>query len=75
MGFVSRLFQNTLGEKVATLVPVSTDLAGAHLKLGIVYAHEGLLDDAEPEFRAAIAAGEDPGLARKLIQSVRKMRR
>jgi len=61
--------------KAATLAPVTTELAGSHLKLGIVYANEGLLDDAEQELRAAIAAGEDPALARKLLQSVKQMRR
>ena len=68
-------FKILSAEKAATLAPVNTDLAGSHLKLGIVYAHEGLLDDAEQEFRAAIAAREDPALARKLLQSVRQMRR
>ena len=68
-------FKILSAEKTATLAPVTTELAGSHLKLGIVYAHEGLLDDAEQEFRAAIAAGEDPALARKLLQSVRQMRR
>ena len=51
------------------------ELAGSHLKLGVVYAHDGLLDDAEQEFRAAITAGEDVTLARKLLQSVKQMRR
>ena len=68
-------FKILSAEKTATLAPVTTELAGSHLKLGIVYAHEGLLDDAEQEFRAAIAAGEDSALARKLLQSVRQMRR
>jgi hypothetical protein len=68
-------FKILSAEKTATLAPVTTELAGSHLKLGIVYAHEGLLDDAEREFRAAIAAGEDSALARKLLQSVRQMRR
>ena len=68
-------FKILSAEKTATLAPVTTELAGTHLKLGIVYAHEGLLDDAEQEFRAAIAAGEEPALARKLLQSVRQMRR
>ena len=51
-----------------------TELAGSHLKLGVVYAHEGLLDDAEQEFRAAITTGEDVALARKLLQNVKEMR-
>jgi lipopolysaccharide biosynthesis regulator YciM len=54
---------------------VIIELAGSPLKLGVVYAHEGLLDDAEQEFRAAITAGEDVTLARKLLLSVKQMRR
>jgi len=68
-------FRILSAEKTATLAPVITELAGSHLKLGVVYAHEGLLDDAEQEFRAAITAGEDVTLARKLLQSVKQMRR
>ena len=68
-------FRILSAEKTATLAPVITELAGSHLKLGVVYAHEGLLDDAEQEFRAAITAGEDVTLARKLLLSVKQMRR
>jgi len=69
-----RVFRILSAEKTA-LAPVITELAGSHLKLGVVYAHEGLLDDAEQEFRAAITAGEDVTLARKLLLSVKQMRR
>ena len=68
-------FKILSAEKTATLAQVTAELAASHLKLGVVYAHEGLLDDAEQEFRAAITAGEDSSLARKLLQSLRKMRR
>jgi len=68
-------FKILSAEKTATLALVSTELASSHLKLGVVYANEGLLDDAEKEFSAAITAGEDPPLARKLLQSLRQMRR
>jgi len=68
-------FKILSAEKTAALAPVTTELAESHLKLGIVYAHEGLLDDAEQQFRAAIAGGEDPALARKLLQSLSQMRR
>ena len=66
-------FRILSAEKTA-LAPVITELAGSHLKLGVVYAHEGLLDDAEQEFRAAITTGEDVALARKLLQNVKEMR-
>jgi len=67
-------FRILSAEKTATLAPVIIELAGSHLKLGVVYAHEGLLDDAEQEFRAAITTGEDVALARKLLQNVKEMR-
>jgi hypothetical protein len=68
-------FKILSSEKAAALTRASTELAGSHLKLGIVYAHEALLDDAEREFRAAIVANQDAALARKLLQSSRQMRR
>ena len=68
-------FKIISSRKATSLAQVANELAGSHLKLGIVYAHEGLLDDAERELRAAIVAGEDAALARKLLQSTRQMRR
>jgi len=68
-------FKVLSSERAAILSRVSTEMAGSHLKLGIIYAHDGLLDDAEREFRAAIAANQDAALARKLLQSARQMRK
>jgi predicted anti-sigma-YlaC factor YlaD len=46
-----------------------------HLTLGIIYAHHGLLDDAERELETAIASQQSPELARKLLQNLKAMRR
>jgi len=68
-------FKVLSGEKTTALARVATELAGSHLKLGIIYVQEGLLDDAEQEFRAAMVGGDESARARKLLQSVRQMRR
>jgi hypothetical protein len=68
-------FKILSSEKASALSGISSEIANSHLKLGIVYAHDGLLDDAEREFRAAIAADEDAAIARKLLQAARQMRR
>jgi Putative zinc-finger len=51
------------------------ELAGSHLELGIIYAHNGLLDDAEREFRAALRRNQGAATARKLLQNVSRVRR
>ena len=68
-------FKTLSSERAAALTRVPGEIAGSHLKLGIVYAHEGLLDDAEREFRSAIAADQDAALARKLLISVRNSKK
>lgn len=47
----------------------------SHLARGIIYAHTGLLDDAEREFRTALRRNQEPATARKLLQNVSTMRR
>jgi hypothetical protein len=47
----------------------------SHLRAGIIYAHNGLLDDAERELQTAIEKGEQSALAGKLLESVKAMRR
>ena len=46
-----------------------------HLTLGIIYAHHGLLDDAERELEAASQTQQSLELARKLLQEIKAMRR
>lgn len=47
----------------------------SHLALGVFYARVGLLDEAEPEFERLIKLNPQSELARKLLQSVRSMRK
>jgi anti-sigma factor ChrR (cupin superfamily) len=49
--------------------------AGSHLELGIIYAHNGLLDDAEREFQIALRQNQGAATARKLLQDVSVVRR
>jgi anti-sigma factor RsiW len=46
----------------------------AHLILGILYAHNGLLDEAEGELQMAVDQHQEADTARKLLQSVKAMR-
>ena len=47
----------------------------SHLARGAVYARAGLLDDAERELRALLAANPNSQVAKELLQSVRAKRR
>ena len=49
--------------------------AGRHLVLGLSYAQAGLLDEAEREFRALVAANPGSPLAKKLLRDVGAKRR
>jgi hypothetical protein len=46
-----------------------------HLGLGVLYARAGLLDEAEREFQAELKASPNSTIARKLLESVRSMRK
>lgn len=48
--------------------------ADSHLILGTIYAHNGLLDEAEREFQMAIDQNQDADKAKKLLQSVKALR-
>lgn len=61
--------------RARALQRIAKERAGSHLILGIVYAHNGLLDDAEREFQKAIDRSQEASLARKLSESVKAMRR
>lgn len=45
--------------------------AGNHLMLGLVYARNGLLSEAETHFKALLAANPTSALARQLLQRLR----
>jgi hypothetical protein len=46
-----------------------------HLGLGVLYARAGLLGEAEMEFRALVQNNPRSDTARKLLQSVRSMKK
>jgi hypothetical protein len=57
--------------KFVELERVKRSYSNSHLLLGILYAQAGLLDDAEREFRALLAANPKSTLAQKLLRNVR----
>jgi hypothetical protein len=50
------------------------DYAGSHLILGVLYARAGLLDSAESEFQALLAANPESQVAQQLLRNVRELR-
>ncbi|HEV2799828.1 MAG TPA: hypothetical protein VGW12_04990 [Pyrinomonadaceae bacterium] len=46
-----------------------------HLELGLIYAHHGLLDEAEREFRFSLKENRQAAMAKKLIASLQRLRR
>lgn len=60
--------------KAGELQRLAKERPGAHLILGAIYAHNGLLDEAEREFQTAIARHQDADRAKKLLQSLKALR-
>ena len=48
---------------------------GSHLMLGVLYSQNGLMDDAEREFKALLKANPKSVIARKLANSILALRR
>ena len=61
-------------EKVLPLTRFRQAAGRSHIALGVYYAREGLMDEAEREFAALAQANADSTLARSLLQSVRSLR-
>ncbi|MCW3052901.1 MAG: hypothetical protein JWN14_2071 [Chthonomonadales bacterium] len=61
-------------ERAAVLERAQTTLGHSHLAMGVLYAQEGLLDDAEREFQALSRTNANSDLVRSLLESVRAMR-
>jgi hypothetical protein len=49
--------------------------SNSHLALGVFYARAGLLDEAEREFQSLVKLNPDSELPKKLVQSVRGIRK
>jgi anti-sigma factor RsiW len=60
--------------KAGELQRLAREHADAHLILGAIYAHNGLLDEAERELQTAIDKNQDGERAKKLLHSVKAMR-
>ena len=54
---------------------VRRSLPDYHLGLGVLYARAGLLDEAEREFQAELKSNPRSTVARRLLQSLRDMKR
>lgn len=46
----------------------------SHLGLGLLYAHEGMISEAEREFRALVNQNPDSAVAKRLLKDVRSWR-
>jgi hypothetical protein len=68
-------FQILSGSKTREVRQAVKARAGSHLALGIIYAHAGLLDDAEREFQDALSRPQDAPTARKLLHNLSGLRR
>jgi hypothetical protein len=60
--------------KAGELQRLAKERADSHLILGAIYAHNGLLDEAEREFQTAINKNQDADRAKKLLQSLKALR-
>lgn len=62
-------------KKAEELESAKKKYAHSHLTLGILYVQAGLLDEAEQEFQTLADANPKSPIARKLLQSVKTLRR
>jgi hypothetical protein len=61
-------------DSAAALERARAALGRSHLAMGVLYAHEGMLDDAEREFQALSQTNANSELVRNLLASVHAMR-
>src|SRR6185295_17423344 len=63
-------FMILTGSKAREVQQAVKARASSHLELGIIYAHTGLLDDAEREFQNALSQTQAAPVARKLLRNL-----
>jgi hypothetical protein len=61
-------------EQAETVSRTRTTLKDSHLALGIFYARQGLMDDAERELEALRSENPGSSVVNSLEQSLRRMR-
>jgi hypothetical protein len=67
-----RVIEQTKADELSQLKKSS---ANSHLAAGLIYARDGLLDDAEREFELLVQANPKSAIARKLLSNVKALRR
>lgn len=67
-----KLLGRAQGEELARSLQAS---GNSHLARGVIYTRAGLLDEAEREFAALLKENPESAVARKLLNSLRRMRR
>jgi hypothetical protein len=67
-----RVIEQTKADELAQL---QKSAANSHLAVGLIYAREGLLDEAEREFELLVQANPKSAIARKLLNNVKALRR
>jgi hypothetical protein len=60
--------------RAVELMQAQRTYAGSHLTLGLLYVRDGLLDNAEQEFRKLRKANPSSAIARRLLADVQAMR-
>jgi hypothetical protein len=68
-------FKILASSKVPEWLRAKQAYAGSHLMQGIVYGRLGLLDDAERQFQELASTNPESAAARKLVRSLRSLRR
>jgi hypothetical protein len=66
-----RVIEQTKAEELSQL---KKSAANSHLAIGLIYAREGLLDDAEREFEALMQSNSKSAVTRKLFNQVKALR-
>lgn len=61
-------------ERAAELGGLERLAPGSHLAAAVLYAYEGLADDAEREFRSLVQDNPRSGVAKRMLESVRAWR-
>jgi hypothetical protein len=73
-GSAPAMFRVLTADQARAVESAATAAGGSHLALGILYAHRGLVGEAERELEKVVAANPRSATARSLLASVRSWR-